>query len=60
MRESAGDTASERTEAGGDEESDERRKGESMRHNLDFKHTEINLTALRTAAHCFSGKPETH
>lgn len=60
VRESAGDTGSEGAGARGDEESDERKKAESMRHNPDFKHVQINLTPLRTAAHCFSEKPETH
>lgn len=60
MRASAGDTGREGTEARGDEESDERGKGESMRHKPDFKHSQINLTPLRTAAHCYSGKAEIH
>lgn len=58
--ESTGDTGSEGAGTGGDKESDERRKGESMRHNPDFKHIEINLTPLLAVAHCFSEKPETH
>lgn len=38
-----------------DEESDGRRKGESMRRNHDFKYTQINLPALLAAATCSRG-----
>lgn len=36
-----------------DEESDGRRKGESMRHNHDFKYTQLNLPGLPRHRHGF-------
>lgn len=38
-----------------DEESDGRREGESMRHNHDFKYTQINLPAFLATATCYRG-----